>query len=108
MERDYMKIIRENVKPYTREQMDELEKNTFQSPYSGLKEFNGLKFKVLYEHFDDENRESLGNEYSAGWIDETNGEIYSERFFEIELENGKVINAEREEISNYYIETNQI
>lgn len=99
--------LKELVKPYTSEQYKQLEQNTFQSPWSDYKQYNGMKFKVLSEHFDDDTREMFGNEYSAAWFDEK-GNICSDRYFEVELENGKVITAEHEELSNYYVETNQI
>lgn len=102
-----IEYLREHVKPFTHEQYENLEKNVFQSPWSEYKQYNGMKFKVLSEHFDDDTREKFGNEYSVAWINEDN-EICSDRYFEIQLENGVVLTAEWEELSNYYVETNQI
>ncbi len=75
--------LRELVKPFTKEQFEELEKNTFQSPYNTYRECNGMKFKVLSERFDEDTREAFGSEYSAAWFGE-NGEVLSDRYFEIQ------------------------
>ena len=99
--------LRELVKPFTKEQFEELEKNTFQSPYDKYREYNGMKFKVLSEHFDDDAREAFGSECSAAWFGK-NGEVLSDRYFEIQFENGKTLTAEWEELSGYYVETNQV
>jgi hypothetical protein len=99
-------FLREKVKPYTREQMEELEKNTFHSPWTDHKKYNGQNFKVIFEHFDDDTREKFGNEYSAAWIDEK-GNICSDRYFDIQFDDGNIITAEIEEINNYYYDTKQ-
>lgn len=99
-------MLREKVKPYTREQMETLENNTFHSPWSDYKKYNGQKFKVLLEHFDDDTREEFGNEYSAAWIDDE-GNICSDRYFDIQFEDGYIMTAEIEEINMYYYNTNQ-
>lgn len=102
-----IQMLREKVKPFTKKQIEELEQNTFNSPWTTYKEYNGMKFKVLSEHFDDNTREEFGNEYSAAWVDEE-GNICSDRYFEIQLKNGIVITGELEELNNYYVITNQI
>lgn len=97
-------ILRECVKPYTKDQIEALEKNTFHSP-NNLK-YNGMHFEVLFEHFDGESREAFGNEYSVAWIDE-NGHICSDRYFDVKFENGDILTAELEEINNFYYNTDQ-
>jgi hypothetical protein len=100
-------ILREKVKPYTKEEIELLQQNTFNSPWSEYKKYNGMKFKVLYEHFDDDSREPFGNEYSAAWIND-DGDVCSDRYFDIELENGVTITAELEELDNWYVTSNQM
>lgn len=102
-----IELLRERVKPYTREEMNNLEQNTFCSPWDEYKQYNGMKFKVLSEHFDDDTREEFGNECSVAWFDD-DGHICSDRYFEVELENGIVITAELEEINKWYIMTEQM
>jgi len=102
-----IQMLREKVKPFTKKQIEELEQNTFNSTWTAEKEYNGMKFKVLSEHFDDDTREEFGDEYSVAWVDEE-GYICSDRYFEIRLANGVIMTAEIEALNNYYIITNQI
>jgi hypothetical protein len=86
--------------------MNLLQKNKFYSPFETYKEHNGQCFTVLFEHFDDETREQFGNEYSAAWIDDA-GNICSDRYFEVQFDDGETITAELEELNNYYFSTGQ-
>lgn len=100
-----MALLRKMVVPYTRKQMDTLEKNTFYSLWEDYRKYNGSHFKVLYEHFEDDTREPFGTETSSAWFNE-NGEICSDRYFEIQFEDGTSITAEYEEISGFYKKVN--
>jgi hypothetical protein len=78
---EQIKLLRKVVKPYTREQMNELEKNLFYTNWQGFEQYNGTRFKVISERYERE-EVKFGEPFSTAWIDK-NGTICSERYFDI-------------------------